>query len=168
MAAAAAVGLRPIEAGDRGYLLGLLADLRRQDLDALGLTDEAAAAFVTQQFDAQDRAYREYPATSFDLVVVDGRPAGRLIVSRWEDQLRIVDIALDAAHRGRGIGTALLEPVIAEGDANGLPVSIYVERFNPAQRLYARLGFELVEELPDGIYLLLARKPASDQAKTAS
>jgi hypothetical protein len=43
-------------------------------------------------------------------------------------------------------------------------VTIHVERHNPALRLYARLGFEVVDDL--GVYLFL-RRPAR-QPKTAS
>jgi ribosomal protein S18 acetylase RimI-like enzyme len=47
--------------------------------------------------------------------------------------------------------------------------SIHVERFNPAQRLYTRLGFRPVAEA-GSVYLLLERAPvaAANQAKNAS
>ena len=41
----------------------------------------------------------------------------------------------------------------AEASAAGKPLRIHVERFNPALRLYERLGFRLVEDR--GIYLFL-------------
>jgi predicted GNAT family acetyltransferase len=47
--------------------------------------------------------------------------------------------------------------VLKEGDAAGKPVRVHVERFNPAQRLYQRLGFALLREGP--VYLLLERPP---------
>ena len=99
------------------------------------------------------------------MVLVDGMSAGRLYVDRTADEIRIVDITLLPEHRGRGVGQALLEPVLAEGERDGLPVTIHVERHNPALRLYARLGFEVVDD-PGGIYLFL-RRPAR-QPKTAS
>ncbi|HEX6939117.1 MAG TPA: GNAT family N-acetyltransferase, partial [Longimicrobiales bacterium] len=75
------------------------------------------------------------------------------------------DIALLPEHRGRGIGTALLEALIAEADAAGKPVSIHVEQYNPARRLYARLGFREVEDL--GVYVFMERPPGR-QENTAS
>ena len=62
------------------------------------------------------------------------------------------------------MGEVLLGAIVDEGDRDGLPVTIHVERHNPALRLYDRLGFEVVEDL--GVYLYL-RRP-SRQAKTAS
>lgn len=85
--------------------------------------------------------------------MVDGRPAGRLYVARWPAEIRIVDISLLPEHRGHGIGTALLGDLTAEAAAAGTPLTIHVERFNPALRLYQRLGFVAVGDA--GVYLLL-------------
>ena len=117
-------------------------------------------AFVRMQFTAQDSYYRQqFPDTSFDIVMVDGVPAGRLYVDRRDAEIRIIDIALLPEHRGNGIGTSLLRDLLAEADAAGKSVTIHVERLNPALRLYERLGFSLAED--KGIYLFLERTPRS-------
>ena len=76
---------------------------------------------------------------------------------RWEKEIRLVDIALLPEHRGGGVGSAILHEILAEGKAAGKPVTIHVERFNPALRLYERLGFVPIEER--GPYLLMQRAP---------
>jgi ribosomal protein S18 acetylase RimI-like enzyme len=115
------------------------------------------------QFAAQDRYYHDQmPEASYQVVLVDGEPAGRLYVDRRRDEIHIVDIALLPEHRGRGLGTTLMRDVLDEADAAAKPVTIHVERFNRALRLYERLGFAQVEE--QGVYLLL-RRP---YVKTAS
>ena len=96
--------------------------------------------------------------TSFDVVLMDGEPGGRLYVHRGESEIRIVDIALLPEHRGDGIGTALLRDLLNEADAAGKRLTIHVERMNPALRLYDRLGFTVAED--KGAYLLLERLPA--------
>jgi len=112
------------------------------------------------QFDAQDAWYREnYGRASFDVVIVDGEPAGRLYVHRGKTEIRIVDIALLPEHRGGGVGTRLLGNLLAEADEGGKSVTIHVERMNPALRLYERLGFSVAED--KGVYLFLERPPAS-------
>ena len=119
-------------------------------------SDAEKAAFLEMQFDAQDRWYRvQYPQATFDVVVVEGEPAGRLYVNRGEGEIRIVDIALLPEHRGGGVGTSLLRDLIGEADGAGKSVTIHVERLNPALRLYERLGFSLAED--KGVYLLLER-----------
>ena len=123
--------------------------------------DEAQKeAFLRMQFDAQDTWWREnYADTTYDVVEVDGEPAGRLYVHRGEREIRIVDIALVPEHRGSGIGTSLLRDLIDEADAASKSVTIHVERMNPALRLYERLGFALAED--KGVYLFLERPARS-------
>jgi ribosomal protein S18 acetylase RimI-like enzyme len=123
--------------------------------------DEATKrAFVEHQFEAQDAHYRgNYRETSYDVILVGGEPAGRLYVARWADELRIVDITLLPAYRGRGAGTALLRRLMDEADAAAKPLTIHVETNNPARALYERLGFRVAEDR--GVYVLYRREPAS-------
>jgi ribosomal protein S18 acetylase RimI-like enzyme len=110
------------------------------------------------QFTAQDRYYHDQmPDASYHVVLVDGEAAGRLYVDRREDEIHVIDIALLPEHRGHGLGTSLMREVLAEADAAGKRVTIHVERFNPALRLYERLGFAQIED--QGVYLLLDRRP---------
>lgn len=155
--------LRPATAADRPFLLRLYASTREQELAAAPFTPQQRAAFLEQQFTAQSAHYATYRDTSFEIVELDGTAAGRLIVARWPGELRIVDVALLPDFRGRGIGTRLLAPLLAEADARGLPLSIHVERSNPAARLYARLGFAPAGEDDGAVHRLWIR-----QAKTAS
>ena len=123
-------------------------------------TDADKDAFVRMQFEAQDRWYREQmPDASFDVVLVEDEPAGRLYVDQREDEIRIVDIALLPEYRNRGIGSGLLGDLIAGADRAGKPLTIHVERFNRARRFYERLGFREIADR--GVYLLLERTPAS-------
>lgn len=159
-AATPSVTLRPAEEGDRAFLLRVYAGTRQPELEAAGMPREQWAPFVEHQFEAQSRHYETYEDTSFEVVLVDGEPVGRLIVARWPQELRVVDVALLPEHRGRGIGGVLLGELIEEAEERGVKVSVHVERFNPAQRLYARLGFRPVSE--QSVYVLLERPtPAS-------
>jgi ribosomal protein S18 acetylase RimI-like enzyme len=75
------------------------------------------------------------------------------------EDIRIVDISLLPEFRGQGVGTALLGAVTQEAAKEHRSVSIHVEKFNPAQRLYRRLGF--VEAGGSGRYWLMVR-PSSE------
>jgi GNAT superfamily N-acetyltransferase len=157
------LSLRPVTDDDRPFLLGLYASTRETELNQVVWPPGTREAFIAQQFEAQDRSWRlQSPDARFDLVLVDGRPAGRFYVARTPAEIRIVDISLAPDHRGHGIGTRLLTTVIAESDTKGISLTIHVERFNPALRLYERLGFAQVEDR--GVYLFLERRP---QPKTA-
>ena len=150
--------LRPARAEDRDVLLRVYASTREEELRLVDWSDEQKAAFVRQQFEAQDAYYREhYDPVTFDVIEVDGEPAGRLYVARWDEEIRIIDIALLPEHRGRGIGTELLRALLDEAAEAGKRLSIHVELNNPARRLYERLGFAPVEER--GVYLLMEAAP---------
>ena len=155
---ARALELRPADRDDEPFLFALYASTRAEELAIVPWDDAQKDAFLRMQFEAQRRHYATYyPAAAHDVVIVDGEPAGRLYVDRREDEIRIVDIALLPAYRGRGIGSALLTPILEEADAGGKTVSIHVEHNNRARRLYERLGF--VEVAEQGVYALLERKP---------
>jgi len=146
--------LRPVAAEDRAFLLDLYASLREPELAHLPWDEAMRSAFVEQQFAAQDAHYREhYPRAKLNVIEVDGDRAGRLYVYRGPRDIRIMDIALAPAFRGRGIGTDLLRSLVAEADASGRTLSIHVELNNPARRLYERLGFRPAGE--HGVYLLM-------------
>jgi ribosomal protein S18 acetylase RimI-like enzyme len=156
------VELLPVAPGDEQFLYRVYASTRTEELASVAWDEVQKDAFLRAQFDAQDRWYREhYSRASFDVVLVDGEPAGRLYLNRGDSEIRIVDIALLPEHRGKGVGSALLRDLLAEADARGKRVTIHVERMNPALRLYERLGFSVAED--KGVYLFLER-----QLKTAS
>jgi ribosomal protein S18 acetylase RimI-like enzyme len=153
-----AFSLRPVTPADRELLFAVYASTRIEELEPTGWTDAAKAAFLAQQFAAQDAHYhRHYPDASFDVIVVDGSDAGRLYVDRGGDEFLLVDIALLPAFRGRGVGGAALQAIVAEADAAGVPMIVHVEHSNRARSLYERHGFHEVDD--QGIYVLYRRQP---------
>ena len=129
-----------------------------EELAPAGWDEEQKDAFLDHQFAAQSAHYAEhYRGMSADVVLIDGSPAGRLLVARWSREIRIVDISLQPEFRGRGVGTGLLRELQDEAAGLGKPLSIHVEKFSPAMRLYERLGFRPAED--KGVYLLLQWDP---------
>jgi ribosomal protein S18 acetylase RimI-like enzyme len=154
------VALRPVEPGDEEFLYRVYASTRQEELAQTGWEEAQKESFLRMQFDAQSRYYREhYTEAKFSVILADGRPAGRLYVARWPEEIRIVDIALLPEHRGARIGTSLLRDLISESEESGKPLSIHVERFNPVLRLYERLGFRKVAD--KGVYFLMERSPGA-------
>src|SRR5687767_9242096 len=148
------ISLRSITPEDDAFLAGLYASTRAEELAVTGWSDEKTAAFCRQQFDAQSAHYREnYPGALLQVIERDGQAIGRLYVARWAKEIRIMDIALLPAHRGSGIGTQLLRELQEGARSAGKSLTIHVERFNRALRLYERLGFREIED--KGVYLLM-------------
>jgi ribosomal protein S18 acetylase RimI-like enzyme len=141
------VQFRPVVAADNAFLCGLYADTRAAEMALVAWSDEEKAKFLSSQFALQDRHYRNvYIGADFLLIESDGSPIGRIYVYRSSDEIRLMDIALVPAWRNRGIGTALLHELMDEARANGSEITLHVEPDNPAQRLYQRLGFSLIEQ----------------------
>jgi GNAT superfamily N-acetyltransferase len=152
------ISLRPSEPTDELLLYEIYASTREDELGLVDWTDEQKAAFLRQQFSAQHSFYHgRFADARFDLILQDGVPIGRLYVARWPEKIQILDIALLPPYRNAGIGTWLLRALLTEAAATGKRASIYVERFNPARRLYERLGFSEVAD--EGVYLLLECSP---------
>jgi ribosomal protein S18 acetylase RimI-like enzyme len=150
----APIALRRIRPDDHPFLLALYSSTREEELSVVDWSAEQKAAFLRMQFDAQHAYYQEhYAGSAFDVVLVGDEPAGRLYVARWPTEMRIIDIAFAPAFRGRGLGTRLLTELRREARERGVPLTIHVERMNPALRLYERLGFTLAED--KGVYLFL-------------
>ncbi len=159
MTTTARPGLRPAWSGDAELLYRIYASTREDELAVVPWHDSQKDAFLRMQFDTQHRYYHaNFPDASYDLIVSGDEVLGRLYVDRSEQAWNVIDIALLPEHRGKGIGTKLLTDVLAEAAAAAKPVHMHVERFNPARRLYDRLGFYQVAD--KDVYLLLEWKPS--------
>jgi len=148
------VSLRPITPEDEPFLYRVYAGTREDELAPLGWDETQKEAFLRMQFNAQHVFYQQrFPAADFDIILATDKPVGRLYVDRRDDEIRIVDIALLPEHRNTGIGGALIRDLLTEAAAARKPVRIHVERFNPALRLYERLGFIQVGD--NGVHYLM-------------
>lgn len=152
--------LRPIRPADREFLARLYASTRSEELGPVPWPEAQKRAFLQSQFEAQHAHYTQhFPDASFDVIEIEGQPAGRLYVDRREDEIRLIDIALLPEHRGGGLGTSLLHDLLAEATAAKLPVTLHVEHANPAVRLYRRLGFDADPAPETGVYQLMRWQP---------
>ncbi|MBV8545548.1 MAG: GNAT family N-acetyltransferase [Acidobacteria bacterium] len=148
------IQLRPKRDDDRSFLAMLYASTRQQEMDMIDWTDEQKRAFLQWQFDAQTAHYdQQYGGADFLIIEQKGVPIGRLYVDRREDEIEVIDIALLPECRGGGLGSRLLQEVLGEAEQSGRRVMIYVENFNPARRLYDRLGFQHVDT--NGVYHIM-------------
>lgn len=157
--------LRPVTAHDQPFLQSLYATTREAELRLTDWTDAQKQQFVRMQFDAQQRAYFSYADAEFFVILQDGTPAGRIYLQHRHDAILVIDVSLLPAYCGQGIGSAVLSAVFRQATEAGKRVQIHVERFNPAQRLYQRLGFRLVED--KGVYLFLEWSDAAACAGAA-
>lgn len=160
-----AISLRPITDDDLEFLFQLYASTRAEEKSLAGWDDAQWEQFIRMQFNLQHTQYMlGYQHPSFDIVLLGHIPVGRIYVNRLVEEIRIIEIGLLAEYRGRGIGAGLLKNILQEGDDQSIPVTLHVERNNPALALYQRLGFQ-VEDATE-VYYFMKRPPAQAEDRT--
>lgn len=140
--------LRPVDVGDEQFVYRVYASTRADEMALVNWTPEQQEAFLRMQVNAQTDHYKiHFPTAEQYIIQREDLPVGRLILNRLEDMIHIIDIALLPEARNAGIGTAIMNEVMEEAAQDNRQVMLRVEFFNPARRLYARLGFEQTREM---------------------
>lgn len=140
------VTFRRVTAVDEAFLYRVFVSTR-SDLAALPLGEQQRADLMRMQFAAQVTHYRtQFPDANHVIVLAATMPVGQLYLHCGSDEHRIVDLSLLPDARGAGVGTRVLEHVLAEAQRAGRPVRLSVQHLNPARRLYERLGFVPLSE----------------------
>lgn len=130
---------------DAAFLRELFDEVRGADLAAIEPAQRRT--LLTIQYRGRETQYAAaYPGAVDHIIEVDGRPAGRVLVDETTDNVHVVDIAVVAAERGRGLGGGALRSWCDRADETGRTMSLTVAPGNPARRLYERLGLEAVAE----------------------
>jgi ribosomal protein S18 acetylase RimI-like enzyme len=142
--------LRPETDEDRAFRFHLFCESRPPELALLPLDAAARDTLMRFQFQAQTLSYRtQFPDARFDIIELAGERIGRIVVNRPGTMTHIVDHVITPPLRNRGIGTALLQALMAEAGAAQIPVRLKVASSNdPSLRLYRRLGFTPIETVP--------------------
>ncbi len=159
------IDLRAVEAGDDNFLFSVYASTRADEMARVDWNAQQQESFLRMQFRAQAQFYTEnYPGAEFQVITLNGQSIGRLYIHTRENEIRIMDIALLPEFRRQGIGATLLQDILKQGKNLNLPVTIHVEQFNPAMRLYQRMGFYPKEN--KGVYMLMEWLPTNKEETT--
>jgi ribosomal protein S18 acetylase RimI-like enzyme len=160
--------LRPVGSADEAFLLRVYAGTRADEL-ALTSWDEATReTFVRMQAHAQAAHYQaHWPEAEHTVITLrQGRAwqdVGRLWLHRRADAVHVLDIALLPEWRSQGLGRRVLQHLMADAEAQGRVLTIYVEAGNSARRLYDRLGFEPVGQ-SDGVHQFMRWRRVTTKA----
>jgi len=103
--------------------------------------------------EARQRAVDNVLAGRTEIIEHDGVPVGVLRVERTAECIDLKQIFIRPTFQRRGLGAEMLNQLIIEARVTGIPVRLRVLRVNPAQRLYKRLGFTVVKETPEHVYM---------------
>ena len=151
--------LRPVTDDDDQFLLSLYASTREQELSQVEWAEGQRESFLRWQFDVQRQEYSaRFPDAAYHVILVDGRPAGRIWVGTDDVQVRLLDIALLPEFQNRGVGSALLHRLMDQAAKAGKVLRHMVFMLNSdAHRFYERLGFTVIDDL--GAYRHMEWRP---------
>ena len=139
------VSLRTATPDDYEFLLKVYESSRELELSLVNWSAEQRDAFVRHQANAQlDYYQKEFPEAQHDVILLKEKTVGRIYVLRLETKICILDITILTAFRRRGIGTSLIKDLQKEAAQAEKSVQIYVETFNPSQKLFQNLGFTVI------------------------
>ncbi|VXC16794.1 Acetyltransferase (GNAT) family protein [Microbacterium sp. 8M] len=145
------VWMRAAVPADVDLVAALKERVLRQDLERLVGWDPARS---------RARVVEHFSTAHTRMILVDGAVAGTITLRPDEDALWLEMFYLDAAHQGRGIGTAVLRTVLAETPPER-ELRLQVLAGSAAQRLYERHGF--VAEHEDGVDVWMRRVPGGSE-----
>lgn len=129
------------------------------------MTEHLARAGVPQD-DEHHLARIRHHFSDAQIVWFHGRPAGLFKAYRDPAGWRLVQIQIDPAFQGQGLGRRLLAGLLEQADAEGAPVTLSVLAGNPARRLYEAMGFTAQETRGQEIEMRYA--PRAPRAPLAS
>jgi GNAT superfamily N-acetyltransferase len=138
---------------DLDALVALRIEAMRESLERIGRFDPARA--------------RERFASSFDPactrhIVADGQRVGFIVVKPHADGVLLDHLYLNPEHQGQGIGGRVLADLLADADAQRLPVHVGALRQSASNAFYLRHGFHPVGESEWDIYYRRAPPPPYD------
>jgi GNAT superfamily N-acetyltransferase len=116
---------------------------------------EQRAAFFRQQFDAQALHFEHsYERPDYDIIEIEGKAVGRLVLSWEDDHLHCIDLAILPEYRRTHIGSAIMEAIVAEIDRRNISASLFYEKWKPyLEGLYTRYGFTSTKEYDAHVFM---------------
>ena len=127
----------PVSEADFEPLLALRIDVMREHLERVfRYKPERARRIFREHFDEP----------GLRLILVDGERAGCVGFRISEGEIKIDSFYLDRRYQNCGLGATILKVLLAEADAQDLPVRLEVLRGSPADRFYERHGFVKLAE----------------------
>ena len=161
------IQLRSVEEKDTAFIEAVYRTTREVELNFTNWSEHQKNAFISMQSTAQLADYKtKFPGASFQVIIYNKKNAGRFYTWENEIEIRLLDITLLYQFRGKGIGTELLQQLIARSNKTQKKLSLHVEASNPILKLYQRLGFIYIKN--NGRHYYMERQPEKSSNPSSS
>ena len=137
-------------------LVQIRIEAMRESLDRIGRFDPVRS---------RERFLASFEPAQCRFIFVDGVKAGFVLVRPEPDHVQLAHLYIVPAYQGKGLGAAVLEAVLADADAQRLPVRLNALRDSDSNRFYQRHGFVKTGEDEWDIYYV--HKPGAVAAASA-
>lgn len=152
------IELRPATADDAALVFVISEAAMR------GYVEQTWGRWVADE--QQERHRNSYHPEHHQIVLADGAPAGVLAVEEHGTHLQLAKLYLLARWRNQGVGTRLLQGVLARARAAGKPLRLRVLAVNvSAQRFYARHGFTTTGRTPERRFMQAGHLPVLETTR---
>ena len=147
------IAFRAAVAHDFDYCRRIYFDEMEWIIDRLGLNRTAQEISFEEQ----------WQAPQVRIIMFGGRDVGWLQTITQQAELFIAQLFVDRKFQRRGIGTEVMDRLMAEASRLNQAVGLSVVKINPAVRLYKRLGFQITDE--DDRKFQMRRAPDNPSAR---
>lgn len=131
------------------HLWGSISNLRAARAEdvafARGLYFETMRWIVERLF-GWDQAREEQNFTRFKIITADGRDVGWIQEQDRGAEIFVGSLYVMPAVRRRGIGSQILQTILARARSQSKAVTLAVVKINPALRFYERHGFRITHD----------------------
>ena len=155
------IQLRSIQENDMKFIESVYRSTREAELALTNWSEQQKQAFTVMQSMAQLAEYKKnYPGAVYQIITYNKKDAGRFYTWETENDIRIIDITVLPAYRGKKIAAYLLNKMIERSNTVQKKLSLHVLPHNPVLQFYRRLGFEIIKT--NGAHFYMERKPRKD------
>ncbi|MFP3917579.1 GNAT family N-acetyltransferase [Lysinibacillus telephonicus] len=133
---------------DESFMYKLFVSTRIQEFTLLHLSEKQIQSLLKMQYDAQKNSFHtRFPNATYEMIYLEGVRIGRMITDKKRHCIHLVDISLLPEYRGKGYGTEIIKTIQKVAIMERMDVTLYVLQGNPAQNLYERCGFYVIEKV---------------------
>lgn len=137
------------------FVFEVFKSTRMEEFISMNMPEEQLEMLMHMQFRAQQMSYQnQYPSASHQMIEINGRKAGYIIIDRQDDRVRLIFIALLPNFRNQGYGASILQQL----KETTFFIMLQVAENNPARKLYRKLGFTEQAESPPYITMQWQRQ----------
>jgi GNAT superfamily N-acetyltransferase len=101
----------------------------------------------------QEESREDSNSPNAQVILLGNVAVGVFLVERHSTHIQLEQIYLLPEYQHLGIGTALMNSIIAEAGQHKIPIRLRVMTVNPAKRFYEQFGFVVTKVTPDFFFM---------------